>query len=155
MIQIQETTQLGGIDSIPLQLGGISIDSFAGVVSLWGFGAIVGILGVFTILYWIIDELDEANGAGEVVEGVGERSGSAIVVITGTVLTIGDQLIQLGADLVGLIDAPVVVGHVIGGILGYLGLQGTISTEEFLLYFGIVTVVALIWRASASRGRGI
>lgn len=150
-----QTIQIGGINSIPLQIGGIGIDQIAGAVSLWGFGALVGIIGVFTIAYWVLDELNDADGATEVVEGVGERSGSAIVVITGTILTIGDQIIQLGADLVGLIDAPVVVGHVVGGILGFLGLRGVLTTEEFILYFGIVTIIALIWRASATRGRGI
>ena len=44
---------------------------------------------------------------------------------------------------------------VIGGVLGWLGLQGTITPREFLLAFGAVTVVALIWRASITRGRGL
>jgi hypothetical protein len=126
-----------------------------GAVSLWGFGVVIGIIGVMALIYWIADEWRDADDATEVVEGVGERSGSAIVVVAGVALTIGDQLIQLVADLVGLIDAPVVVGHVVGGILGYLGLQGTISTSQFLVGFAIVTVVALVWRASMTRGRGL
>ncbi len=126
-----------------------------GSVSLMGFGVILGVLGVMILAYWVLDELDDADDATEVVENVGERSGSAIVVFTGVLLTIGDQLLALVADLVGIINAPVVVGHVIGGLLGYLGLQGTISQQQFVLYFGIVTVVALIWRASATRGRGL
>lgn len=126
-----------------------------GSVTLWGFGIIVGVLGVMILAYWILDEWRDANDATEVVEGVGERSGSAIVVGTGVLLTIGDQLIQLGADLVGMIDAPVVVGHIVGGLLGWLGLQGTISQSQFLVFFGIVTVIALIWRASVTRGRGL
>lgn len=126
-----------------------------GSVTLWGFGIIVGVLGVMILAYWILDEWRDANDATEVVEGVGERSGSAIVVGTGVLLTIGDQLIQLVADLVGMIDAPVVVGHIVGGLLGWLGLQGTISQRQFLVFFGIVTVIALIWRASVTRGRGL
>jgi hypothetical protein len=120
-----------------------------------GFGVAIGIIGVMALIYWTVDEYRDANGATDVVEGVGERSGSAIVVVTGVLLTIGDQLIQLVADLIGLIDAPVVVGHLVGGLLGWLGLQGTISQREFLIFFGIVTVVALIWRASSTGGRGL
>ncbi|MFD1634627.1 hypothetical protein ACOZ4L_02715 [Haloplanus ruber] len=126
-----------------------------GAVSLWGLGVVVGVIGVATLLYWILDEWREANNATEVVERVGERSGSAVVVGSGVLLTIGDQLIQLVADLVGMIDAPVVVGHVVGGVLGWLGLQGTITTRQFVIGFVVVTVVALIWRASLTRGRGI
>lgn len=126
-----------------------------GSVSMWGFGAAIGVIGILTLAYWIVDEWRDANSPTQVAERVGERSGSAIVVIVGVLLTIGDQLIQLAADLLGLVDAPVVVAHVIGGMLGYLGLQGVISTSEFILYFGVVTVVGLIWRASTTRGRGI
>ena len=126
-----------------------------GSVTLWGFGVVVGVIGVMTLIYWALDEWRDADDATEVVEGVGERSGSAIVVMTGVVLTIGDQLIQLVADLIGMIDAPVVVGHIVGGLLGWLGLQSTISEGQFLAFFGIVTVIALIWRASVTRGRGL
>lgn len=132
-----------------------NVSGLLGAVSLWGFGVAIGVIGILTLLYWIIDEYREANNATDVVEGVGERSGSAIVVITGVVLTIGDQIVQLVADLIGMVDAPVVVGHVVGGLLGWLGLQGQISTDEFLLYFAFVTAVALVWRAVQTRGRGI
>jgi hypothetical protein len=126
-----------------------------GSVALWGFGVVIGVIGVITLVYWILDEWSDADDATEVVEGVGERSGSALVVLTGVLLTIGDQLIQLVADLITMINAPVVVGHVVGGLLGWLGLQGTISQAEFLFWFAVVTVIALIWRASTTRGRGI
>lgn len=126
-----------------------------GAVSLWGLGVFVGVIGVMALIYWVIDEWRDADELEEVVEGVGERSGSALVVTAGVLLTIGDQLVQLFADLVGLIDAPVVVGHVIGGLLGWLGLQGAITPREFMLWFGVVTVIALIWRASITRGRGL
>ncbi|OYR61158.1 hypothetical protein DJ71_24420 [Halorubrum sp. E3] len=126
-----------------------------GSVTMWGFGVFVGVIGVMALAYWVLDEWKDADDATEVVEGVGERSGSAIVVTSGVLLTIGDQLIQLVADLVGMIDAPVVVGHIVGGLLGWLGLQGTISQSQFLVFFGIVTVIALIWRASVTRGRGL
>lgn len=129
--------------------------SYLGSVALWGFGTIIGLIGLGTLIYWIVDEANEADETTEIVEGVAERSGSALVAIAAVLLTIGDQLVQLTADLVGMIDAPVVVGHLIGGLLGWLGLQGTISTRQFLLWFGVVTIVALIWRASMSRGRGI
>jgi len=129
--------------------------SVLGTVALWGFGVVIGVIGVATLIYWTLDEWRDADDVTDIVEGVGERSGSAIVVIAGVLLTIGDQLIQLVADLIGMIDAPVLVGHIAGGILGYLGLQGTLTTRQFLLGFGIVTVVALIWRASTTRGRGI
>lgn len=126
-----------------------------GTVTLWGFGVVVGVIGVMALIYWTLDEWRDANDINELVEGVGNRSGSAIVVTMGVLLTIGDQIIQLVADLVGMINAPVVVGHVVGGILGWLGLQGLISNGQFLALFGIVTVIALIWRASVTRGRGI
>ncbi|WP_049982040.1 hypothetical protein [Halorubrum sp. BV1] len=126
-----------------------------GTVTLWGFGVVVGVIGVMALIYWVLDEWRDADDINELVEGVGNRSGSAIVVTMGVLLTIGDQIIQLVADLVGMIDAPVVVGHVVGGILGWLGLQGLITNGQFLALFGIVTVIALIWRASKTRGRGI
>lgn len=126
-----------------------------GAVSMWGFGVVVGVIGVMVLIYWALDEWRDADDATDVVEGVGERSGSAIVVTLGVLLTIGDQIIQLAADLLGVIDAPVVVGHVVGGLLGWLGLQGTISESQFLVFFAVVTVIALIWRASVTRGRGL
>ncbi|TKX78438.1 hypothetical protein EXE53_21185 [Halorubrum sp. SD626R] len=126
-----------------------------GTVTLWGFGVVVGVIGVMALIYWVLDEWRDANDINELVEGVGNRSGSAIVVTMGVLLTIGDQIIQLITDLVGMIDAPVVVGHVVGGILGWLGLQGLITNGQFLALFGIVTVIALIWRASKTSGRGI
>ena len=126
-----------------------------GTVTLWGFGVVVGVIGVMALIYWVLDEWRDADDINELVEGVGNRSGSAIVVTMGVVLTIGDQIIQLVADLVGMIDAPVVVGHIVGGLLGWLGLQGLITNGQFVALFGIVTVIALIWRASKTRGRGI
>jgi len=126
-----------------------------GTVTMWGFGVAVGVIGVMTLIYWTLDEWRDANDINELVEGVGSRSGSAIVVTMGVVLTIGDQIIQLITDLGAMIDAPVVVGHIVGGILGWLGLQGLITNGQFLALFGVVTVIALIWRASKTRGRGI
>jgi|GEM_PF-3817012 len=126
-----------------------------GSVGLWGFGVVIGAIGVMVLIYWVLDEWRDADDTTDVVDGVGERSGSAIIVSLGVLLTIGDQLIQLVADLLGMIDAPVVVGHIVGGFLGWLGLRGTISEGQFLVFFGIVTIIALIWRASVTRGRGL
>ena len=133
----------------------MNIPDILGAVTMFGVGTVIGVIGVVVLLYWILDEAADANNSTDVIEGIGERSGSAIVVMIGVLLTIGDQLVQIVADLIGIIDAPVVVGHVIGGLLAWLGLQGQITEREFLIFFGIVTVVALIWRASLTRGRGI
>ncbi|WP_181693286.1 hypothetical protein [Natronomonas sp. LN261] len=132
----------------------VSVGGLLGAVSLWGFGVIIGVIGLLTLVYWSVDEYREADDANEAVENIADRSGSALVVITGVILTIGDQLAQIGADIAGLIDSPVIVGHLLGGVLGWLGLQGTISQRDFLIFFAIVTLVAVVWRSSQSSGRG-
>jgi hypothetical protein len=120
-----------------------------GSVSLWGFGVFFGIVGIALLLYWTLDEYRDADDLPETVEGVADRSGSAIVVGASVLLTIGDQLAQVLGQLAGLVDAPVVVGHVVGGILGFAGLQGVLTTTEFVVGFVIVTVVAIAWRVSS------
>ena len=123
--------------------------SVLGAVSLWGLGVIFGVVGIMVLIYWALDEYRDADGIEETIEGVASRSGSAIVVTASVLLTIGDQLVQVFAELAGMVDAPVVVGHVVGGLLGLAGLQGLISTTEFLAAFAIVTVVAVTWRVTS------
>jgi len=123
--------------------------SVFGAVSLWGLGVVFGVVGIMVLIYWTIDEYRDADGIEDAAEGLASRSGSAIVVGASVLLTVGDQLVQLLAELAGLVDAPVIVGHVVGGLLGLAGLQGLISTTEFLFAFAIVTVVAVTWRVTS------
>lgn len=119
----------------------------------------IGLLGVMLMIYWVLaarrDVMDDEAEIESVTEGVGERFGAFVLATISVLITIGDQLIALVADLAGMIDSPVVVGHMVGGALGWLGVQGTLGPEQFLIGFGIVTLIALVWRATTTRGRGI
>jgi hypothetical protein len=136
----------------PLQLGGL-----IGANPLGAVGVAFGLLGLGLLLFWTLQAVQSqaVSGADEIAEEVSASFADFVIAIAAVTITIGDQLIGLVAELVGMIDAPVVVGHVVGGILGWLGVQGTIGTEMFLIAFGAVTVVALLWRATTTRGRGL
>lgn len=136
------------------------MDSLIGANPLGSVGTVLGIMGAMMLVYWTLSAWRDARDAGTaspetVAEGVGERFSDFVIAIAAVTITIGDQLIAVAADLVGMVDSPMIVGHAVGGLLGWLGLEGLITPEQFLLGFAIVTVFALIWRATSTRGRGV
>jgi hypothetical protein len=138
-----------------MQLGGIS--GAIGANPLGTIGVGIGLLGLGLLIYWtfMAIRMESIDSADEVAEEVTASFGDFVIATAAVTITIGDQLIGLVADLVAMIDAPVVVGHVVGGVLGWLGVQGTLSPRLFAILFGAVTVIALLWRATTTRGRGL
>jgi len=138
---------------VPIQAGGL-----IGSNPLLGpLGILIGLLAVMMLVYWTLQawRMQGVDSADEVAEEVSASFANFVVAGAAVLITIGDQVIGLFADLVGLIDAPVVVGHIVGGVLGWLGVQGSLTTMQFLIAFGAVTAVALVWRASSTPGRGL
>ena len=138
------------MSSTALQIGGI-----VGANPLGAIGIGIGVLALIMLIYWTLNAIRDHDEADEVAEDVASNARGTVLAIFAVTITIGDQLLQLVADLVGTIDSPVVVGHVVGGLLGWFGIRGTISASQFVMLFGIVTVIALIWRASTTRGAGL
>lgn len=143
----------------PLQLGG-----FVGMNPLGPFGIALGLLGVVLVIYWTIgawsevreDEPDSrGEGAETFADAFAMRFRGFVIAFTAITITIGNQLIQLFADLVGMVDNPIVVGHFAGGVLGYLGVTGSVGVARFVMLFGILTAVVLVWRAAVSRRIGL
>jgi len=115
----------------------------------------IGLLALILVLYWIVEAAGDGNDASEVADEVSSNARGLIIGIIAVAVTIGNQLLQLVADIAGMIDSPLAVGHVLGGILGWLGIRGDISMAQFVTFFAIVTAVALIWRANSTRGAGL
>jgi hypothetical protein len=134
----------------PLQIGGLGISLTATTVA-----GTVGLVGLVLVVYWTIQAIDESNDASEVADEVSGNARGLIVAIVAVAVTVGNQLLQLGADIAGMIESPLAVGHFIGGVLGWLGISGRITLGEFVALFGIVTALALIWRANSTRGAGL
>ncbi len=120
--------------------------------TLW---TIIGLAALGTLAYWYFDERQQTETAAETVENVGSRAetvtggfvgaiGSLLVVVASIAVTIGTELMssagQLG-DLLG--NAPLLVGHVLAGVLGYLGISGLLSVQQWGFAFILVTIVAL------------
>jgi hypothetical protein len=122
---------------------------------------LLAIVGGLLALGFVVELLDEANeGASDAIEGTGRRAreavegGSAVTrvgILAGASLlaTLGMEAMQIAAGLNEILGgAPVIVGHLIAGALGYLGVAGVLTTQQWGFAFILVTVVALILRVS-------
>lgn len=119
-------------------------------------GYAIGIIGIGLLVYWTIQAVrdDSNDDVDEYAEDVGASFSNFVVAIASVTITIGDQIIQLFADLIGLSD-PLLLGHIGAGLLGYLGANGEVGPENYVFAFGLLTAAVLIWRAATSRGRGL
>lgn len=121
----------------------------------------IGLLALGMLAYWTFDERRDTDSAGETIERVGERAdsafgglvgafGSLVTVVLTILITIGNQLLMIGVQLNDLVEAPVVIGHLIAGALAYGGFRGyfPISAAGFGYGFVIITGLALFARYS-------
>lgn len=118
---------------------------------------LIGLLAVGLLVYWLLDEREDANDASDLIEGVGGRAesatggvvgafGSLVIVITSILLTVGRELLATTGDLGMLVEGvPVVIGHLLIGVLAWAGLTGAIQMDAstFGWVFILITVVAL------------
>lgn len=121
---------------------------------------IVGFLGVFLVAYWTFDERDQSGSIGETIERVGERArsttggvfgaaGSLAVVAVSIIVTIGSELVTSSMRIVEIVGMdPVLSGGVLTGLLGTLGLSGTVNITalQFLALVGLFLIAGTIWR---------
>ncbi|WP_049934657.1 hypothetical protein [Haloplanus natans] len=120
---------------------------------------ILGLAALGLLVYWYLDERGES--ASDTVESVGERAdsffggaigatGSLITVVASIAVTIGRELLMTGSMLNQVVEAPVVIGHVIVGALAYGGFRGyfPINAAGFGWGFLIITLLALWARYS-------
>lgn len=119
-------------------------------------GKAIGVIGIGLLVFWTLQAIrDDGNDdVEEYAEDVGASFSNFVVAIASVTITIGDQIIQLFADLIGLSD-PLLIGHIGAGVLGYLGVSGEVGVENYLFAFGVLTAGVLIWRAATTRGRGL
>ena len=122
---------------------------------------LLAVFGGLLALAFILELLDDDNdGAGDALTGTGRRareaveSGSALTRVgllggAGLLATLGMEAMALLAGLNEILGgAPVIIGHVIAGILGYLGVQGVLTVEQWGMAFISVTVIALFLRVT-------
>ncbi|WP_253737995.1 hypothetical protein [Halohasta salina] len=114
------------------------------------------------LVYWLIDELGEAEDREELAAGVGRRASGAVqagarntrratVGLAGLGAALGVEAMQLGAGLNEVLGGfPVVLGHVIYGGISLLGIGGYIPFDAQLagFTFVFVTAIALVLRAT-------
>jgi hypothetical protein len=121
---------------------------------------LIGLFTVGLLAYWLLDERGDADGAGDLIERVGERAesvtagfldatGSLVVVIASIGITIGAQLMEtFGALNEVLGHAPFVIGHGLFALLTFAGLEGYIplNVVQLGMAFIVITIVALVVR---------
>jgi hypothetical protein len=119
---------------------------------------IVGLLAALLVLYWAYDEADDADDNAELAAGVGSRArdatvGSAratrmgVIGLAGLGATLGMEALQLAAGLNEIVGGvPVIVGHVVGGGLAWLGITGVLTPMQWGWAFVSTTIIALVLR---------
>lgn len=121
---------------------------------------VVGLTLVGALTYWGVDEYDSGSSPSETIEGVGKRAdnatgeflgviGSIVFTVTMIVITVGQQLAETAGMLEPLLSqAPVVIGHIVIAVLGYLALDGTLgwAAQDYGYAVVLVTVIALFIR---------
>jgi hypothetical protein len=121
----------------------------------------IGLLALGMLAYWTFDERRNTDSAAGTVERVGERAdsalggivgafGSLVTVVLTILITVGNQIMMVGVQLNDLVEAPVVIGHIIAGALAFGGFRGyfPINAAGFGYGFLIITVAALWARYS-------
>jgi hypothetical protein len=129
----------------------------------------IGLFALALVLYWTFDERSDTSSAGETIERVGERAevvtngflgavGSLLVVVASIGLAIGTQLLELGVALNDLLGhVPILVGHLLFGLIAFAGLEGVIPVSQMQLgwIFLLITVVALIAKYGEDAGEAL
>lgn len=121
---------------------------------------IIGFLAVFLLAYWTFDERDQTEAWADTIERVGERArtttgglvgaaGSLAIVAIAMITTIGTELVESSLRIATIIGMdPVLSGGFLTGVLGWLGIRGSLQVEAW--QFGLIVVALLIggviWR---------
>lgn len=135
--------------------GGAVLGEF--VIGNWMF--LIGLLGLGVLTFWAADAYEEEQSLSGFVDEFGENAeegltesvgavGTLVVVGTSIAVSLGNEMLMLASQLSGLIgDVPVVVGHVLFGILVFLNV-GTfgLNQSQLGLAFIVITIVALLLR---------
>lgn len=123
---------------------------------------ITGTALTMVLVYWTIDEREDARDAGETIQGVTDRAESAVggvlggsraavlglIGILGTVVV---EVLSLVNELNGLLDAaPLVVGQVVIGVLRFFGADLGLEGREIGYAIIIVGVISVLWAAGSA-----
>lgn len=124
----------------------------------------LAVLGVVSVAldYYREDERDleeAARSTGEraekVTQSAARGSRLAVVGLAGLGMTVAMEMLQFAADLNAILGgAPVLVGHLLFGVLTFAGLSGAIplTVQQLGFAFTFVTVIALILRYGSGGG---
>lgn len=119
---------------------------------------IVAVAAIALVGYWFVDEYLDADEPEDAVRGTGRRAASAtesaargsrvaVVGLAGLGATVGFEMLQLAAELNAILGgAPVILGHLVAGVLGFLGVKGLLTIQQYGFLFITVTVIALVLR---------
>lgn len=132
------------------------VDTVTGILAR-DWKLLIGLLAVGLLVYWLLDEREDASDVSDLIEGVGGRAesatggvvgafGSLVIVITSIMLTVGRELLATTGDLGMLVEGvPVVIGHILVGVLAWAGFTGAIQMDAstFGWAFILITIVAL------------
>lgn len=121
---------------------------------------ILGLLLFGGFAYLILDEWEDADAASDAVANAGERADSVTGEFLGAVgalvagammiaMTIGQQIMQTASMLEPFLgQIPVLAGHLVVALLGYLSLRGVLglTATQYGYVVVLVTIVALFVR---------
>lgn len=121
---------------------------------------VAGALGALLVAWWFVDEYRDAGDAEEAARGAGQRAQAAteaaargsryaVVGLAGLGASLAMEALHLASGLNEVLGgAPVIVGHLIYGVLSLAGIAGAIPFDKELagFAFAFITAIALILR---------
>lgn len=129
---------------------------------LLGVATVVAALIALSFVIEYIDERDAGVAAvttGQRARSATERAATAgrygILGLAGLGASLAMEMLQLATGLNEILGgAPVILGHLLFGIITFLGLEGVIPLSKMMLgwTFVTITIVALILRFSDDGG---
>lgn len=126
----------------------------------------LGIVLATLFVWWFVDEYRDADDREEAIRGTGRRarggvesllrySRFSILGLAGLGATLSMEMLQLAAELNQVLGgAPVIVGHLLFGVLTFAGMAGAVplTVQQLGFAFTFITVIALILRFSEAGG---
>lgn len=124
-----------------------------------------GGLVVVALLYFVYDEREDGDSAGDTIDAVGDRAeGAASGILSGTralllslvaiLGTVFAEILQLFNDVSSMVDtAPIIAGHLAYGILSVFGVELGIERSQLGMAFIAITAIAILWGTAAARSR--
>ncbi|WP_435099612.1 hypothetical protein [Halarchaeum sp. P4] len=119
---------------------------------------LLGALLTAMLAYWWWDEREDAESAGETVDGITDRMESVtggalsgfralVVGLVGIGGTVAIEFMHLASDLNGLLGGvPFLVGYLLYGLLSWAGIEFGLATDTLGFAFLLILVIALmVW----------